>query len=327
LLIACSFGAVFEVLLAWAVLPRYGWRALLMLSTIPMLLALVFAQICPESPMFLARKGRGGESMEILNRISKANGGSLHNQQWNLAAPLSGSHRNSLIDNLGALLGQLGPTTRRLWVLWFSSSFVYYGIVLISPRFFPSQGEYKDILLATISEFPGVLIPFFGIDAFGRKRTLTALYAFCAVACFSLTVQASEAVEIGVVFVARGTISAAFISLYVTTAESYPTSLRSTGFGISSSIARAAGIATSFISEDHSVSLALLLFSICSFVASLAAITLPHETANQSLPDDDVLSLASDDAGLLVSESDTSSTPFRLTPHDLRRKYSESAGK
>lgn len=63
-----------EAGLAWAVLPTLGWRWLLALSALPLLLLLVMYPLLPESPVWLVAKGRYAEAEAVLQRIAAVNG-------------------------------------------------------------------------------------------------------------------------------------------------------------------------------------------------------------------------------------------------------------
>ena len=68
-------GACFEALLAWAVMPTLGWRYLLGLSTLPLLVFVVLApRRLPESPLFLAASGRTEEAAAQLRKVAEGNG-------------------------------------------------------------------------------------------------------------------------------------------------------------------------------------------------------------------------------------------------------------
>ncbi|CEO95288.1 hypothetical protein PBRA_004054 [Plasmodiophora brassicae] len=282
-----SCGAVLEVVLAWNILPHYGWRTLLIVSAVPGIVVLALSAWMPESPRYLAVQGRLTDARDLISRVSRVNGSSLHLQSWTLA-PVPHSHHTTISEKVSVLYSAaLWPTTSRLWALWFSSSLLYYGVIFLSPRFFTNdtpQDYYISLLIASLAEFPALLVPYTVIDVWGRRRTLATLYAVCAVACLVLTLQLRSTLDVAIVFMARGGVSAAFISLYVVTAESYPTSLRSTGFGVASCVARMAGISTSFLSEDASVSLALMAFATTAAIASYVSMHLPNETANKALP-------------------------------------------
>lgn len=59
---AWTVGTMLEACLAWAVLPTLGWRWLLGLSAVPMLLLLAAYPLLPESPYWLCAKGRHQEA-------------------------------------------------------------------------------------------------------------------------------------------------------------------------------------------------------------------------------------------------------------------------
>lgn len=69
-----TVGTVMEALLAWAVLPHLGWRWLLALSALPLLLLLAVYPWLPESPHWLVAKGRYADAEAVLQRVAAANG-------------------------------------------------------------------------------------------------------------------------------------------------------------------------------------------------------------------------------------------------------------
>lgn len=66
-------GTVLEAGLAWAVLPTLGWRWLLGLSALPLLLLLAMYPLLPESPVWLVAKGRYAEAEAVLQRVAAWN--------------------------------------------------------------------------------------------------------------------------------------------------------------------------------------------------------------------------------------------------------------
>ena len=62
-----------EAGLAWAVLPTLGWRWLLALSALPLLLLLALYPLLPESPVWLVAKGRFAEAEAVLQRVAAVN--------------------------------------------------------------------------------------------------------------------------------------------------------------------------------------------------------------------------------------------------------------
>ena len=60
--------------MAWAVLPTLGWRWLLALSAAPLLILLALYPLLPESPLWLASRGRYAEAEAVLQRVAAVNG-------------------------------------------------------------------------------------------------------------------------------------------------------------------------------------------------------------------------------------------------------------
>ncbi|CAN1167951.1 Organic cation/carnitine transporter 7 [Linum perenne] len=72
-----TFGTIFEAALAWAVMPKLGWRWLLAFSSIPSTGLLLFYSLVPESPRYLCVKGMTKEANDIMKKIALVNCKSL----------------------------------------------------------------------------------------------------------------------------------------------------------------------------------------------------------------------------------------------------------
>jgi len=72
-----SVGTVLEAGLAWLILPTLGWRWLLVISALPLLLVLLGLLLLPESPRYLLSAGKADRALEILREIARENGNFL----------------------------------------------------------------------------------------------------------------------------------------------------------------------------------------------------------------------------------------------------------
>ncbi|XP_072921934.1 synaptic vesicle 2-related protein isoform X2 [Hemitrygon akajei] len=300
-----AFGTVFEVLLAVVVMPTLGWRWLLILSAVPLM---IFAVLCfwlPESARYDVLSGNQEKALATLKRIATENGAPMPLGKLIVARQ---EDRGRIRD---LFTPEFRMTTILLWFIWFSNAFSYYGLVLLTTELFQegdvcsmtvggrktdgrcsldckylNATDYKDLLWTTLSEFPGVLVTLWIIDRIGRKKTMAvsfiifsffALLLFACVGRFALTVF---------LFIARAFISGGFQAAYVYTPEVYPTATRALGLGTCSGMARVGALITPFIAQvmlESSVYLTLSVYSGCCLLAALASCFLPIETMGRGL--------------------------------------------
>nr|XP_018673260.1 synaptic vesicle 2-related protein [Ciona intestinalis] len=301
-----AVGTCFEVALALIVMPRLGWRWLLGLSSLPLLLFSLACKWIPESPRYNVLSGNPDKAYDTLKRISITN---------KTAMPLGKlvcmrqEKRGRLQDLFETK--ELGKTTIMLWIIWFNCAFAYYGLVLLTTELFQVQesGEhcfnsinstsdcnmqcrtlktkdYVDLLWTTLAEFPGVLITLAIIEYIGRKKTIAIDLAGFTLFSFLLILCTSRPVMIFFLFVARAFISGAFQAAYVYTPEVYPTNIRAIGLGSCSGMARVGAIITPFIAQvmlRHSKPLTVSIYAVVSLLAAVCCLLLPIETKGRSM--------------------------------------------
>ncbi|XP_073917119.1 synaptic vesicle 2-related protein isoform X2 [Castor canadensis] len=300
-----AIGTVFEVVLAVFVMPSLGWRWLLILSAVPLLLFAVLCFWLPESARYDVLSGNQEKAIATLKRIATENGAPM---------PL-GKLIISRQEDRGKIRDLFTPhfrwTTLLLWFIWFCNAFSYYGLVLLTTELFQagdvcgissrtkaieakcslaceylSEEDYMDLLWTTLSEFPGVLVTLWIIDRLGRKKTMAlcfVIFSFCSLLLF---ICVGRNVLTLLLFIARAFISGGFQAAYVYTPEVYPTATRALGLGTCSGMARVGALITPFIAQvmlESSVYLTLAVYSGCCLLAALASCFLPIETKGRGL--------------------------------------------
>ncbi|XP_062038296.1 synaptic vesicle 2-related protein [Lepus europaeus] len=300
-----AIGTVFEVILAVFVMPSLGWRWLLILSAVPLLLFAVLCFWLPESARYDVLSGNQEKAIATLKRIATENGAPM---------PLGKLILSRQADR-GKMRDLFTPhfrwTTLLLWFIWFSNAFSYYGLVLLTTELFQagdvcsissrkkavevkcslaceylSEEDYMDLLWTTLSEFPGVLVTLWIIDRLGRKKTMAlcfVVFSFCSLLLF---ICVGRNVLTLLLFIARAFISGGFQAAYVYTPEVYPTATRALGLGTCSGMARVGALITPFIAQvmlESSVYLTLAVYSGCCLLAALASCFLPIETKGRGL--------------------------------------------
>ncbi|KAF8407385.1 hypothetical protein HHK36_006516 [Tetracentron sinense] len=308
-------------------MPRLGWRWLLALSSLPSFILLLFYGVTPESPRYLCMKGRTNDALVILEKGARLNQSELPSGMLvsdhkivldEKHAPLADTilsqtttseEKDSKMGVFSSLFMLLSPnlvrSTLLLWVVFFGNAFSYYGLVLLtselsngnnkcSPTALHSEKSqntklYRDVLITSFAEFPGLLISAATVDRFGRKISMSAMFFLCCVFLLPLVFHQPEILTTGLLFGARICITGTFTIVYIYAPEIYPTSVRATGVGVASSVGRIGGmicplVAVGLVHGCHQTA-AIVLFEIVIFLSGVCVLFFPFETKGRDLSD------------------------------------------
>ncbi|XP_011625795.1 organic cation/carnitine transporter 7-like [Amborella trichopoda] len=324
-----TLGTILEASLAWAVMPILGWRWLLALSSIPSFVLLLFYTLVPESPRFLCLNGRTNDSLQVLEKISRINekplphGTLISDDLDEKCLLMEDSHflpatrpetrvTKQIVDKMGAFASffmlfspKLIKSTVLLWLVFFGNAFSYYGLILLTSEL--SNGNractstklqskviahvnlYKNVLITSCAEIPGLLLSAVMVDCVGRKFSMSALFFLCCIFLLPLVVSQPDTLTTILLFGARICITGTFTIVYIYAPEVYPTSIRTTGFGTASSVGRIGGMVCPVVAVGlvHSCqqTFAVILFEVVIFLSGIAVIFFPLETKGRPLRD------------------------------------------
>jgi len=287
------------VILAWAVLPSLGWRWLLGFSSVPLWLLLACFPWLPESPRFLLISGDYERAEQVLAEAARMNGVQLPTQ-----ARLDRDALQEVKDeSRGHFPELLSPSVRRLtlliWILWVAHAVIYYGNVLVTPKFYGSHSDggaqnkkswlnlYVFVLLTTLAELPGLFGAAVLVEKLGRRRTMASMLGVCVAALACLFWNPPGWLGMILLAVSRMGINGSLATLWTFTPEAYPTTLRATGLGVANSLSKLATTGTPFISTalpDKYLWVAVLIFGLCCIGGIAAALLLPFDTKDSILP-------------------------------------------
>lgn len=199
-------------------------------------------------------------------------------------------------------------TTLGLWWIWFSSAFIYYGVILITGQVLSSASgacqappsnssapahclltlsQYTQVMWTSVAEIPG-LITAFGMLCFLGRRTSLALLLFGTTVTYALLFWcgAGQVGTLLIVFVVRACINGAYQVIFVYTAELYPTRTRALGVATCTTVSRVGSIITSFVAEiilAESMAEGKAIYTAFAFLTCLVTLQLPLETRNKAL--------------------------------------------
>jgi putative MFS transporter len=260
------------------------------LGAVP-LLVLPFMRILPESPRWLAGRGR---SEEAAHALAKLGSGSVPPANARPAIPGSG-------DKVPFSL-LFAPEVRTAFIvtalLWFLTSFVSFGLssqivtIYVSTFRIPLAEALRYNAIVSISIFILPLILRFSIDRIGRRPLPLLGTALGGLALIAMTFPTLDArlQLVTLAVIGQVGISIGSMVLWPYTAETYATRIRSLVLGTASSLARAASmLAPLFVGgvlqSRGSASPVFLVFGLASLAVAALWLFAVKETAGRKMVD------------------------------------------
>jgi putative MFS transporter len=248
----CAFSIGLPVT-AWIgnwVVPHLGWQWMFYIGALPAFIIVPLARLLPESPRWLANRGRLEDADRALRRIEAA----ISNNGARPLPPIpTGLPRVARAEtHVGNLFrGIYLKRTLTVWTLWFCTYVITYGMLTWMPIIWGkvyhmsiAQSLHYQSVYAAIAS-PGFLVTILLIDMIGRRRMfmlglgLGGILMLAAGWFTGLPVWALLLI-LGLAQLSVGMLALA-LSTY--TAELYPTELRAMGSGLGNAWLRLGGTA------------------------------------------------------------------------------------
>lgn len=251
-------GFVLAGVLAYFILPVWGWRGVFIAEAIPALFVLIVRQIVPESPRWLSDSGRREQAESVMTMIEKKVQEKLKGQP--LPEPKQIEGLNGTADTVEKKKApymelwseKLRRRTAMLWALWFFVLLGYYGLTtwlseLLVLRGFSTVKSNEYITLISLSGVPGFITSAWLIEKTGRKPTTVAMLLGCAITAFLYGNAPDFNLVIAFGLAMQFFMFGMWSALYAYTPELYPTRARATGTGFASSIGRIGALLGPFL--------------------------------------------------------------------------------
>ena len=253
-------GWLIAALIAYFVIPDFGWRVALIITALPAFYALYLRRKLPDSPKFVA----------------------------------DGKPKQSARERLQLLWSKKYiKRTLMLWIVWFTVVFSYYGMFLWLPSVMVLKGfsmiqSFGYVLLMTLAQLPGYFSAAWLIERAGRKFVL-ATYLL-GTAASALAFGNAESLTMLLLFGALLSFFnlGAWGALYAYSPEQYPTSIRATGSGMAAAVGRIGGIfgpllVGSLLTAGYGFGLIFGIFCGAIIIGVLAVVFLGTETKQLEL--------------------------------------------
>lgn len=289
-----AYGWIAAAVIAYLVIPEWGWRVAFALGAVPALYVFVLRRAIPESPRYLLSRGRQAEAMTVVNTITAGDEIAAGRAVSASTSPAVAETRQSIWASLAELWsGQYLRRTVMLWILWFGMVYAYYGIFTWLPSILASDHSlvrsFEYVLLITLAQIPGYFSAAYLVEKVGRRWTLASYLFMSAVTAYFFGQGGSDTA----ILVWGSLISffclGAWGVIYTYTPEMYPTRVRGTGAGWAAACGRAGGIVGPYMvglllgRMMASTTVVFVMFAAVFLVIALDVLLLGEETKGRSL--------------------------------------------
>ncbi|KAB0404706.1 hypothetical protein E2I00_019055, partial [Balaenoptera physalus] len=260
----CAFrllsGILGQFLLAGVAYAVPHWRYLQLLVSVPFFAFFIYSWFFIESARWYSSSGRLDLTLKALQRVAWINGKREEGASLSMEVL-----RASLQKELTLGKGQASamellrcPALRRLFLclsmLWFATSFAYYGLVMDLQGFGVSIYLIQVIFGAV--DLPAKLVGFLVINSMGRRPAQMASLLLAGI-CILIN---GSIVRTSLAVLGKGCLAASFNCIFLYTGELYPTVIRQTGLGMGSTLARVGSIVSPLVSMTAEIYPSVPLF-------------------------------------------------------------------
>jgi putative MFS transporter len=287
-------GLMFAGMAGYFLVPIYGWQAMFIVGLVPSVLTIPLRWLMPESPRWLGSNGRFAEADAVVKLLEH-----------------DATRRGLVLREPVARFGDTGATARSdwrelfrgiylkrtftIWGLWVCVYMINNGLVTWLPTLYRQVFHLPlqtSLAYGWITSGVGVIasiICALSIDWAGRKPWYATAFLFGAVPLLILSwLGATSAMEVLILATAAYAIlqTIAF-SLYLYSAELYPTRLRAVGTGFGSAWLRAGSsigpILVGSIVADLGIQYVFAAFAAVALVGGLITVLFAIETKGRVL--------------------------------------------
>ncbi|XP_045769175.1 organic cation transporter protein-like [Maniola jurtina] len=285
-----TLGQIVLGLVAWGV---PAWRPLTQIIYAPHLLIVTYFWLISESVRWLMSKGRYEESEAILKRVAKMNKRPLSDKFLQVLRAPAEVEKLKEKPSEPWLVTQVIKSPIMLLrcviipIVWITTGLVFHGIIINSVNL--SGNRYLNYIYVALVGIPGYWTAILLLDRIGRKPVLIGGFWLCA-GCqigYALMPSGYKGLSLMLYLVGKYAISTVMTSLYVYTAELYPTKYRHSLLAFTATVGRLGAIvspltpAMALTVWEHFPS---VLFGSFALLSGLLLLLTP-ETLGIKLPD------------------------------------------
>lgn len=285
-----ALGQVVLGLLAFAI---PAWKTLTLVLYIPVFLIISYYWILSESFRWLLSKNKQEEGKATLEYAARLNKKQISDKNMNflLTAIQNQIDENKEVnqENLFYRVMKSPIILRRCCttpIMWMTTVFIYYGLSINSVNL--TGNMYLNYIATAAIEIPGYWTAVLVLDRIGRRPTLFCGFMICAICClaFAFVPKSMYTLSLILYLIGKYCIGLVMTSLYLYTAELYPTRYRHSFLGFSSMLGRIGSIIAPLTPAlmVYWSGIPSVMFAGTAFLSAILVLTQP-ETRGQKVPD------------------------------------------
>ena len=287
-------GLMFAGMAGYFLVPIYGWQAMFIVGLIPSVLTIPLRWFMPESPRWLASKGRVAEAnavVKLLEDSATKRGVVLRDPMVRPVDPKATARS----DWRELFKGIYLKRTVMIWGLWVCVYMINNGLVTWLPTLYKQVFHLPlqtSLAYGWITSSVGVIASIacaLLIDKVGRKPWYSTAFLIATVPLLALAgLGATSAIQVLIFATAAyAVLQTIAFSLYLYSAELYPTRLRAVGTGFGSAWLRAGSsigpILVGTIVADLGIQYVFAAFAAVALVGGLVTLLFAIETKGRVL--------------------------------------------
>ncbi|KAL1517617.1 hypothetical protein ABEB36_001356 [Hypothenemus hampei] len=269
-----------------------NWRHLQLALSLPGVIFIFYWWWVPESVRWLLSKHKLKEAKDIIQKCAKTNGVTISDARLDELLKDNEEDKKKDVSEVTASVidlfkhSNLRKRSLIIFFDWCANNITYYGLSWNTNNL--GGNPYLNFVISGAVETPANIFTLMTLNRWGRKKILCGSMILAGAALLFTMVCPSDIIWLTILLAMIGKISitVSYCTVYIFSAEQFPTVVRNAGLGASSTFARVGSIVAPYINVMARIwqPFPLLIFGVLAFTGGILSMLLP-ETLNKKLPE------------------------------------------
>lgn len=283
-------GSLLAAVSARFLAPIWGWRILFVVAALPALFAIYIRKKVPETPRWLAVKGRLEDAAKVLRQL----GVQVTAQELKPETEEAAVKRVTIGDIFGTTYRK---RTIMYWVYFFFASLGYYGFSMWLPSWLASANHldlvktFNYTIYITLIGFSGRIMAILTTDKWGRKAVFAYGFGLAGAGALLFRISNDPIMLLATAMIIAFFVEQGMLMTGTYGGELYPSAIRATGNAWGMAISRAGGfigpVLFGYLLSKNLYGSIFLIIGFSFWIAVLLVLIFGPETKLKALRDVD----------------------------------------